>query len=110
MARYAALFNARDWGGVRAMLADDVRLDLVARAQRSGRREVGSYFTNYDLFHDWHLRPAWLEGREVLAVYPSATAERPTYFVELGFVGERIAKIRDFRYSPYVLAEVALTG
>src|SRR5262249_17244337 len=47
VARYAELFNARDWDAVRAMLADDVRLNLVSRAQRSGRREVGDYFTNY---------------------------------------------------------------
>jgi RNA polymerase sigma factor (sigma-70 family) len=35
--RYVALFNARDWDGVRAMLAEDVQLDLVSRAQRAGR-------------------------------------------------------------------------
>src|SRR6185295_18693730 len=34
--QWAALFNARDWDGVRAMLADDVRLDLVSRARRAG--------------------------------------------------------------------------
>src|SRR5205823_10875675 len=28
LVRYAALFNARDWPAVRAMLAEDVRLDL----------------------------------------------------------------------------------
>src|SRR5688500_396568 len=78
VARYAALCNARDWDGVRAMLADDVRLDLVSRAQRTGRRDVGSYFTRYDAVHDWHLAPAWLDGREVLAVFPSAGAARPT--------------------------------
>ena len=34
--RYAGLFNAHDWDGVRSLLADDVRLDLVLAAQ--GRR------------------------------------------------------------------------
>jgi RNA polymerase sigma factor (sigma-70 family) len=29
--RYASLFNAHDWNGVRALLADDVKLDLVSR-------------------------------------------------------------------------------
>src|SRR6266446_723223 len=32
IARYAALFNARDWDTVRAMLTEDARLDLVAHA------------------------------------------------------------------------------
>src|SRR5580692_13161153 len=47
VARYVALFNARDWDGVRSLLAEDVQLDLVSRAQRSGRA-VGNYMTNYE--------------------------------------------------------------
>ena len=105
VARYAALFNARDWDGVRAMLADDVRLDLIQRSQRSGRRDVGIYFTNYDSKTDWLLRPAWLDGREVLAVYRHPGDARPGYFVELALSDERIASIRDFRYVPYVAQE-----
>jgi RNA polymerase sigma-70 factor (ECF subfamily) len=55
--RYADLFNARDWDGVRALLAEDVRLDLVSRVRRAGKRNVGNYFSNYDRFDDWHLVP-----------------------------------------------------
>jgi hypothetical protein len=44
-ARYAALFNARDWEGVRAMLVDDVKLDLVSREKRAGRQNVSHYFS-----------------------------------------------------------------
>jgi len=102
LARYAALFNARDWDSVRAMLADDVRLDLISRSQRAGHRDVGVYFTRYDAVFDWHLRPAWLEGLEVLAVYRDAAATRPDYFIELRFDAGKIALIRDFRYVPYI--------
>jgi len=63
VARYVALFNARDWDGVRALLAEDVQLDLVSRAQRAGRA-VGDYMSNYERYSDWRLAPAWLEGRE----------------------------------------------
>lgn len=45
--RYARMFDAQDWDGIRAMLADDVKLDLVSRSRRSGRRDVGGYFANY---------------------------------------------------------------
>ena len=40
VARYAALFNRRDWDGLRAMLADDVRLiqSPVPAARRRRRR------------------------------------------------------------------------
>ena len=106
VARYVALFNARDWDGVRAMLAEDVQLDLVSRAQRAGRA-VGNYLTNYDRLHDWRLAPAWLEGREVIAVF-RAPDVRPGYFIELRFDGDKIRSIRDFRYVPYVMGDAAL--
>jgi RNA polymerase sigma-70 factor (ECF subfamily) len=106
--RYAALFNARDWDGVRAMLAEDVQLDVVSRSQRAGRREVGTYFTNYDGLADWHLTPAWLDGREVLAVFRTPDDARPRYFIELTLVDGQVALIRDFRYVPYVTLEAAI--
>jgi RNA polymerase sigma factor (sigma-70 family) len=108
VARYAALFNARDWDGVRAMLLDDVRLDLVSRAQRTGRRQVDEYFTKYAGVSAWHLVQGWLDGREVLAVLRGLRETRPAYFVELTVVDERIAAIRDYRFVPYVAREAAV--
>ncbi len=108
VARYIALFNARDWDGFRALLADDVRLDVVSRAQRRGRREVGEYVHNYSRRDDWHLRPAVLDGREVVAVLRHADAVAPAYFVELTFVDGRVASIRDFRYVPYIATDARL--
>lgn len=102
LARYVVLFNARDWDGVRAMLADDVRLDLMSREKRSGRPNVNHYFTNYDKVHDWRLAPGWLDGREVLAVFRNAGDTRPGYFIELELIRDQIAAIRDFRYVPYI--------
>jgi hypothetical protein len=106
--RYAALFNSRDWDGVRAMLADDVRLDLVSRRKAAGRREVAIYFTNYSRMNDWRLAPAWLDGREVLSVTVHAEAthsSQGTYFIELTFRDDRVAVIRDFRHVPYISQE-----
>lgn len=105
IARYADLFNARDWDGVRALLAEDVRLDLVSRLQRAGKRNVGNYFSNYDRLDDWYLEPAWLDGREVIAVYRDAQAEQPSYFIELVQANDGVVAIRDFRYVPYIARE-----
>ena len=102
LGRYASLFNAHDWDGVRAMLADDVKLDLVSQRKAAGRREVETYFTNYHRADDWYLRPAWFGGREVLAVLPDSNGTVPRYFIELGWLGERVITIRDFRYVPYI--------
>jgi RNA polymerase sigma-70 factor (ECF subfamily) len=108
LAQYAAMFSARDWNGVRSMLLDDVKLDLVSRWKREGREQVGSYFTNYDSLSDWRLVPAWLDGREILAVFHRSNDPTPGYFMELALVGDRVVVIRDFRYVPYIAREAAI--
>jgi RNA polymerase sigma factor (sigma-70 family) len=103
--RCAALFNARDWDAVRAMLIDDVRLEVVEATSRRGRKEVGIYFHNYEGRTNWYMVPARLEGREGLAVLASAEAARPNNFIELTLHGDRIARIRDFHHVPYLAAD-----
>ncbi len=99
LARYAALFNARDWDGVRALLAADVKLDVVLRERRSGANEVGQYFGNYSRVHDWHARLVWLDGRSVIAM---SRQDGPDYVIELSIETGRVTQIRDFRYVPYI--------
>jgi RNA polymerase sigma-70 factor (ECF subfamily) len=106
--RYARLFNARDWDGVRAMLADDVRLDLVSRSRRAGKAEVSGYVTQYAAHTGWRLAPAWLEGREVVAAFRNDADERPGYFIELTLRDGLVTGIRDFRYVPYIGQEAAI--
>lgn len=103
--QYAALFNVRDWEGVRGMLLEDVRLDVVSALKRVGRDEVGMYFSNYGQLRDWRLIPAWLDGSEVLAVFRGEQAARPAYFIELTVDAGRIAAIRDFLHVPYIARE-----
>jgi len=102
LARYAQLFNLRDWDGVRALLADDVKLDVVSRRKAAGRRDVGEYFGNYERLTDWHLVPAWLDGREVLAVVPPPGDGTPCYFIEIGWRDGRVEAIRDWRHVAYI--------
>jgi RNA polymerase sigma-70 factor, ECF subfamily len=109
LTRYAALFNARDWDGVRALLVEEVKLDLVSRWKTAGRRQVSPYFTNYASVTDWYLVPGWLDGREVLAVLHDPRAARTAYFIELSLVDDgRVAAIRDFRYVPYIAHEAEI--
>jgi RNA polymerase sigma-70 factor (ECF subfamily) len=108
IARYAALFNARDWSGVRAMLAEDVRLDLVSRQTRSGKLEVSGYLGNYAAIASWRLAPAWLDGREVIAAFRDAGDARPSYFIELTIANGLVGLIRDFRYVPYIADGAAI--
>jgi RNA polymerase sigma factor (sigma-70 family) len=101
---YAALFNARDWDGVRAMLLEDVKLDVVSMIRRVGRDQVGTYFTNYSRMRDWRLVPAWLDGREVLTAFRGRETQ-PAYFVEVTIRDGGVAAIRDFFHVPYIVQE-----
>lgn len=105
LARYLELFNARDWDGVRAMLADDVRLEVVSAASRQGRTQVGVYFANYDALADWRLVGGWLDGREVLMVMRSVTPVRPSWFIEVTVAASSITLIRDYHHVPYITRE-----
>ncbi len=66
--RYASLFNARDWDGVRSLLGESCKLGLVSKSQRQGKA-VGMYFGNYAKL-DVTLRVAQLEGRWALRFSP----------------------------------------
>lgn len=104
---YAALFNARDWEGLRALLADDCRLELVSRHERRGKG-VGEYFTRYAELRDLRVAPGTLDGRPVLGMYTPRSAPTPQSFVFLSFRGDELVEIRDFRYVPYIADELAL--
>jgi RNA polymerase sigma-70 factor (ECF subfamily) len=100
--RYASLFNARDWDGLRALVSDDCRLDLVSKSQRRGK-QVGAYFSRYEK-ENVALRLVRLEGRLAFAAYV-AGAIKPAYFILLTFENGCVTSIRDFRYVPYIAAE-----
>ncbi|HEX4382379.1 MAG TPA: sigma-70 family RNA polymerase sigma factor [Myxococcales bacterium] len=106
--QYAQLFNARDWSGLQQLLAGDVELDLINKAKLKGRDDVSHYFGRYQALEGWHVRPAWLEGREVLAFFATPEARRPGYFVLLGLAGGQVAAIRDFRYVDYVARDAEM--
>jgi len=104
--RYAELFNRRDWEALRALLADDCRLDLVSRAERRGKG-VGEYFARYAELRDLRVVPGTLEGRPVLGMYAPRHAPEPSSFVFLAWRDAELVLIRDFRYVPYIAEEVA---
>jgi RNA polymerase sigma factor (sigma-70 family) len=106
--RYVALFNAQNWDGLRALLADDVKLHQSTYPMRAGAADVGMFFTIYAKFEGVRLAPAWVEGREVIAVFENRTDAKPAYFMWLEWRGERISFIRDYRYARYVVSDAEL--
>jgi RNA polymerase sigma factor (sigma-70 family) len=111
VARYVALFNQRDWDGLRALLADDVKLIQSAHPLRVGASDVGMFFTiyaNHAKSESLWLAPAWLEGREVIAVFEDRAHPKPSYIMWLEWRDGRISFIRDYRYVRYVVADAEL--
>jgi RNA polymerase sigma-70 factor (ECF subfamily) len=101
---YVAHFNARDFDAIRAMIADDVKLELVNKTRLSGKAEVSRYFGNYSKVSDWHLVPGLVEGRPAILVFdPNAPGSKPKYFMLLNWSADKVATIRDFRHAPYVI-------
>ncbi|HEY2211292.1 MAG TPA: sigma-70 family RNA polymerase sigma factor [Bradyrhizobium sp.] len=101
---YVAHFNARDFDALRAMIADDVRLDLVNKTRLNGKAEVSRYFGNYSKAGDWHLVPGLVEGHPAVLVFdPSQPGSAPKYFMLLQWSADKIATIRDFRHAPYII-------
>jgi RNA polymerase sigma-70 factor (ECF subfamily) len=111
LSAYVASFNARDFDAIRAMIADDVRLELVSRTRLNGKAEVSRYFGNYSLVGDWHLVAGSVEGRPAILVFdPNEPGGTPKYFILLGWAAGRVATIRDFRHAPYVVEGLEYTS
>ncbi len=106
---YAERFNARDFDALRTMLAEDVRLDLVGKAQQNGASQVGDYFNRYSEVNDCRLIVGYVENRPALLVdNPRQPAAGPSYFMLITWVDHRITHIRDYRYARHVLREASI--
>ena len=101
---YVEHFNARDFDAIRAMIADDVRLDLVNKTRMRGKVEVSRYFGNYAKVSDWHLVPGMVERRPAILVFePGERDAGPKYFMLLGWSAGQVSTLRDFRHAPYII-------
>jgi RNA polymerase sigma-70 factor (ECF subfamily) len=104
IAAYVDLFRNGDFDAIRAMLADDVKLDLVNRLQWQGREKITPYFTRYAEVSKWRFVLGAVEGRPAMLVFDGdGPMDGPAHFVLVEWSDDRIAAIRDFLFAPYVL-------
>jgi RNA polymerase sigma-70 factor (ECF subfamily) len=100
--QYLAAFNQRDWSSVRALLAEDARLEVVHATEGPfGDR----YFTNYSrLSWNWKLELAWVDGVESVVHFREVDGGwTPHAVVQLTLVDGRVALVRDYVHVPYLL-------
>jgi RNA polymerase sigma-70 factor (ECF subfamily) len=106
LADYIDRFNAHDFAAVRAMLADEVRLDLINRTKRRGVAEVGEYFHRYEQVDDWRLALGTVEKRPAILVFDRHERSLPpVYFMLLTWNDRQVSLIRDYRYARYVMRD-----
>jgi RNA polymerase sigma-70 factor, ECF subfamily len=100
--RYLQRFNARDWAGVRALLAEDARLEVVERLEGTFD---GRYFHNYAaLSEEFQLAWAELEGSPAIVQYRRSDGEwRPHSLLLLFVTDGRVARVRDYVHVDYLL-------
>jgi RNA polymerase sigma-70 factor (ECF subfamily) len=105
---YVDRFNDRDFDAVRAMLADDVRFDLVAR-MRGDRSTLETYFTRYTEMSDWHLSVGWVDGEPAAIVTkPSDRSAKPFNVIVIDWAEGKIVRLRDFHHASYALDGAAI--
>ncbi len=106
---YVDGFKAGDFDTVRAMLAEDVRLELVTKLRRNGKSEVGEYFGAYAIAVQWAFSPAMVEGRTAMLVFDrNVSLDTPAYFVALEFADGHVVGIRDFLYARYAMEGIEI--
>lgn len=104
VANYVRLFQGGDFDAIRAMLAEEVQLELVNRLRLAGRDGVRPYFTRYAGEPKWRFEFGAVDGRMAMLVFDRhASPERPSHFVLLAWQDGRLAGIRDFLFAPYVM-------
>jgi RNA polymerase sigma-70 factor, ECF subfamily len=106
---YVEGFKIGDFDTVRAMLADDVKLDLVAKMRKQGKSEVGEYYTAYAAATRWAYAAGVVDGRPAMVVYDrNVSLEEPAYFVAVDFDGDRVVSVHDFLYARYAIEGIDL--
>lgn len=104
--RYVELFNAHNWDGLRALLGEESRLEVVSRVQQ--RMADAGYCNRYAEYLETETIRAeagLVDGVDAIAMFSPASSAQPAYFVLIEAEGGRIALVKDFRYVPYIARE-----
>jgi RNA polymerase sigma-70 factor, ECF subfamily len=106
---YVESFKTGDFDTVRAMLAEDVKLDLVSKFQKQGKSKVSDYYGAYAAAKRWAFRAGAVEGNPAMIVYDrEVSLDEPAYFVVITFVNDEVSHVRDFLYARYAMEAASI--
>jgi RNA polymerase sigma-70 factor (ECF subfamily) len=106
---YVESFKVGAFDTVRAMLAEDVKLDLVGKFQKQGKSKVSDYYGAYAAASRWAFGAGIVDGRPAMLVYDrEVSLEKVAYFVVLTFADDKVISIYDFLYARYAMEAVSV--
>jgi RNA polymerase sigma-70 factor (ECF subfamily) len=106
VARYVVLFKQWDWDGLRRCWR--TTSSSISPCTQFASAVPKSVCSSHCTPRSW-LAPAWLEGREVIAVFEDRADPKPSYIMWLEWRDGQITFIHDYRYVRYVTADAELT-
>jgi RNA polymerase sigma-70 factor (ECF subfamily) len=99
---YVDHFRSGNFDTIRELLAEEVKLDLVARLKLQGRDKIGQYFARYAEATHWRFAAGSVEGRPAMLVFDAnGFLDTPAHFVVLDWDSDRISGIHDFLFATY---------
>lgn len=111
LAAYVHGFKVGDFDAVRAMLAEDVRLDLVGKLAARGKAKVGEYYGAYAAATRWAYAAGAVDGRPAMLVFDrTVDLTTPAYVVVLDFAADRVTCVRDFLFARYAMEGIAIVA
>jgi RNA polymerase sigma-70 factor (ECF subfamily) len=105
--RWVDCFNRRDWNGVRALLADGARLQIVGKTDAPFGEQ---YFTNYAKVPvPWRLAVASVDGEESIVQYREVDGLWKAHaVVVLRIEGNTVRAVRDYVHIEYLLNDATV--
>jgi RNA polymerase sigma-70 factor (ECF subfamily) len=107
---YVERFNRRDWNGVRELISADAQLRVVARY--AGPLAGSPYFGRYEqLPGPWRLAVGEIDGEPMVIVFEGeAGTWTRRWLVRLEVVNQRIGRITDYVFCPWILEAATSTN
>ncbi|BBM84562.1 RNA polymerase sigma factor [Candidatus Uabimicrobium amorphum] len=108
---YAERFNQRDWEGLRELIRQDARLQVVGAAELFQRDQITSgYFTNYQKLEiPWQVTVGKVDGKEVLICWRLEEEKWVTRTaIELKIENGQVVHIKDYIHVDYLLNEAEI--
>jgi RNA polymerase sigma-70 factor (ECF subfamily) len=107
---YVERFNRRDWNGVRELISADAQLSVVARY--AGPLAGSPYFGRYEqLPAPWKLAVGEIDGEPMVIVFEGdAGAWTRRWLVRLEVANQRIGRITDYVFCPWILEAATSTS